>query len=80
MRHEHILLLPAEGTWSHEQHLDDLLRALDGRRELVEPAVGYTLRRDMAAVSLWVKADGKTNAQELANRALVEEMTQLGLV
>ena len=80
MRHEHILLLPAEGTWSHEEHLDDLLRALDGRRELVEPAVGYTLRRDMAAVSLWVRADGETNAQELASRALVEEMTQLGLI
>ena len=70
----------AEGTWSHEEHLDDLLRALDGRCELVEPAVGYTLRRDVAALSLWVKADGKTNAQQFANRALAEEMTQLGLV
>ena len=80
MVNEHILLVQAEGAWSHEEHLDDLLKALDGRRELVEPAVGYTLRRDVAAVSLWVKADEKTNAEELANRALVEEMSQLGLV
>ena len=42
--------------------------------------MGYTLRRDMAAVSLWVRADGETNARELANRALAEEMTQLGLI
>ena len=80
MVNEHIFLIQAEGTWSHEEHLDDLLKALDGRRELVEPAVGYTLRRDVAAVSLWVKAPGKTHAEELANRALVEEMKQLGLV
>ena len=80
MVNEHILLVHAEGRWSHEEHLDDLLKALDGRRELIEPAVGYTLRRDVAAVSLWVKADEKTNAEELANRALVEEMSQLGLV
>jgi hypothetical protein len=71
MVNEHIFLMHPEGAWSHQEHLDDLLKALDGRRELVEPAVGSTLRWDVAAVSVWVKADGKTNAEELANRARV---------
>jgi hypothetical protein len=79
MTNEHTILVHAEGSWSHDEHLDDLLRALDARRELVEPAVGYTVRRRVAAVSLWVEADSETVAWELANRALVEEMAQLGL-
>ena len=80
MTNEHTILVHAEGAWSHDERLDDLLRALDARRELVEPAVGYTVRRDVAAVSLWVEADSEIAAWESANRALVEEMAQLGLV
>ncbi len=80
MTNEHTILVHAEGAWSHDEHLDDLLKALDARRELVEPAVGYTVRRSVAAVSLWVEADSEGAAWETANRALVEEMGQLGLV
>jgi hypothetical protein len=80
MWNEHIVLIHAGGVWSHQEHLDDLLAALDARRELVEPAVGFTVRRGLAAVSLWVKADAKATAREIASRALVEEMGQLGLV
>jgi hypothetical protein len=80
MPNEHIVLIQAEGAWSHEEHLDDLLKALDARRELVEPAVGFTVRRDLAAVSLWVKTDERAMAREMAICALVEEMGQLGLV
>jgi 1,2-phenylacetyl-CoA epoxidase PaaB subunit len=79
MNNEHTILVHAEGAWSHDVHLDDLLKALDARRELVEPAVGYTVRRRVAAVSLWVEADSEVAAWEMANRALVEEMGQLGL-
>jgi hypothetical protein len=80
MTNEHTVLVHAEGAWSHDEHLDELLTALDARRELVEPAVGFTVRRDVAAVSLWVEADGECAAWEKASRALVEEMEQLGLV
>ncbi len=80
MTNEHTILVHAEGAWSHDEHLDDLLKALDARRELTEPAVGYTVRRDVAAVSLWVEAASEPAAWDLANRALVEEMGQLGLV
>jgi hypothetical protein len=76
---EHTILVHAEGAWSHDEHLDDLLKALDARCELVEPAVGYTMRKRVAAVSLWVEADSEAAAWEAANRALVEEMGQLGL-
>ena len=79
MLQEHTILVHAEGAWSHDEHLGDLLQALDARRELVEPAVGFTVRRRVAAVSLWVEADSETAAWETANRALVEEMEQLGL-
>jgi hypothetical protein len=80
MTNEHTILVHAEGAWSHDEHLDDLLRALDAWRELVEPAVGFTVRRDVAAVSLWVEAESEPAAWDLANRALVQEMGQLGLV
>jgi hypothetical protein len=80
MTNEHTILVHAEGAWSHEEHLDDLLEALDERRELVEPAVGFTARQGVVAVSLWVEAGSETAAWEMANRALVEEMGQLGLV
>jgi hypothetical protein len=80
MRNEHTILVHAEGAWSHDEHLDGLLKALDGRRELVEPAVGYTLERELAAVSLWVEAESEPAAWDLANRALLEEMRQLRLV
>jgi hypothetical protein len=80
MRNEHTILVHAEGAWSHDERLENLLKALDGRRELVEPAVGYTLERGVAAVSLWVEAESEPAAWDLANRALVEEMGQLGLV
>jgi hypothetical protein len=79
MANEHTILVHAEGAWSHEDHLDDLLKALDARGELVQPAVGFTVRRRVAAVSLWVKASSEPAAWELANRALVEELEQLGL-
>ena len=80
MRNEHTILVHAEGAWSHEEQLENLLKALNGRRESVEPAVGYTLEREVAAVSLWVEAESEPAAWDLANRALVEEMGQLGLV
>jgi hypothetical protein len=80
MTNEHTILVHAEGAWSHDEHLDDLLEALDARRELVEPAVGFTVGRRVAAVSLWVEAGSETAAWEMGNRALVEEMGQLGLV
>jgi hypothetical protein len=55
-------------------------KARDERRELVEPAVGFTARQGVVAVSLWVEAGSEPAAWEMANRALVEEMGQLGLV
>jgi hypothetical protein len=55
-------------------------KALDARRELTEPAVGYTVRRDVVAVSLWVEAGSEMAAWELVNNTLVEEMGQLGLL
>jgi hypothetical protein len=79
-RNEHTILVHAEGAWSHDEHLDGLLTALDARRELVEPAVGFTVRQGVVAVSLWVEAGSEAAAWDLANRALVEEMGQLGLV
>jgi hypothetical protein len=80
MTSEHAILVHAEGAWSHEEHLDELLKALDARRELIEPAVGFTVRRRVVAVSLWVEAGSETVAWEMGNNALVEEMGQLGLV
>jgi hypothetical protein len=80
MTNEHTILVHAEGAWSHDEHLDELLKALDARRELVEPAVGFTVRRGVAAVSLWVEADSELAAWDLANGVLVAEMGQLGLV
>jgi hypothetical protein len=50
------ILVHAEGAWSHDEHLDDLLKSLDARRELVEPAVGFTVGPRVVAVSLWVEA------------------------
>ena len=59
--------------------MDRLLKALDARRELIEPAVGFSVGPRVAAVSLWVEAAGEPAAWDLANRAVVEEMGQLGL-
>jgi hypothetical protein len=80
MANEHTILVHAEGAWSHDEHLDNLLEALDARPELVEPAVGFTVGPRVVAVSLWVEADGEPAAWDLANRALGEELGQLGLV
>ncbi len=41
--------------------------------------MGFTVRQGVVAVSLWVEAGSETAAWEMANRALVEEMGQLGL-
>ncbi len=79
MPNEHTLRVHVEVAWSHDERLDDLLKALNERCELVEPAVGFTAGQRVVAVSLWVEAGSETAAWEMANRALVEEMGQLGL-
>ncbi len=70
----------AEGAWSRDEHLDDLLKVLDARRELVEPAVGFTVRRRVVAVSLWVEAGSEVPEPLVAVRRRSIELLSTDLV
>lgn len=78
---EHTVTVEVAATaWEEDDHLVDLLVALDARPELLGPAVAGDVHRRIVAVTVTLEAPTAKIARELANRALLEEMLSLGLV
>ena len=63
----------------HER-LGELLAALDGRPEFLWPPVSADVGERVIGVTVMVKARTEKAAQEIATRALLDEMEKLGLI
>jgi hypothetical protein len=66
--------------WDDHGRLGELLVALDARPEFLGPPVGAEVGERVIGVTVMVKARTEKAAQEIATRALLEEMEKLGLV
>jgi hypothetical protein len=76
----HTVTVEAAVGWDDPEHLANLLGALDGCHESLEPAVGTLVRRRVIGVTLTVKAATEKAAQEIATRVFIDQMVKLGLV
>ena len=76
----HTVTVEAAVGWDDPEHLARLLAALGALPESVGPPVGCCVRRRVIGVSLTLRAASQKAAQEIATRALIDEMVKLGLV
>ena len=76
----HTVTVEAAVGWDDPEHLADLLAALDACPESVGPPVGCHVRRRVIGVTLTLRAASEKAAQEIATRAIIDEMLKLGLV
>jgi hypothetical protein len=76
---EHTITVEARAEWQ-DDHLAELLEAMDARPELLGRAVGVNVRQRVIGVTVTVKAKTEKVAQEMATLALIDEMQGLGLV
>ena len=77
---EHTVTVEVAADWDDHERLADLLNALHARPELLGQAVGAGVRQRVIGVTVTVEAKNEEAAQEIATRALLEEMWKLGLV
>jgi hypothetical protein len=77
---EHTITVEARADWGDDDHMVDLLHAMDERSDLLGRAVGAIVRRCVIGVTVTVKAKSEKAAQEVATLALLDEMKELGLV
>jgi hypothetical protein len=77
---EHTITVEARAEWGDDDHMVELLHAMDARPDLFGRAVGATVRRCVIGVTVKVKAKTEKAAQEMATLALLDEMKELGLV
>ena len=66
--------------WDDPVRLTELLAALDARPKSVGLLEGADLGRRVIGVTVMVKARTEKAAQEIATRALLDEMEKLGLI
>ena len=66
--------------WDDHGCLGELLAALDARPEFLWPPVSADVGERVVGVTVMIKARTEKAAQEIATRALIDEMEQLGLV
>ena len=76
---EHTITVEARAEWGEEDHMTDLLHAMDARPDLFGRAVGARVRT-IIGVTVTVRAKTEKVAQEMATIALIDEMKGLGLV
>jgi hypothetical protein len=76
----HTVTVEAAVGWDDPEHLAHLLAALAACPESVGPPVGGHVRRRVIGVTLTLRARTEKAAQEIATRALIDEMVKLGLV
>ena len=76
---EHTITVEARAEWGEEDHMTDLLDAMDARPDLFGRAVGARVRT-IIGVTVTVRAKTEKVAQETATIALIDEMKGLGLV
>lgn len=77
---EHTITVEARAEWGEEDHMPDLLHAMDARADLFGRAVGARGRMSIIGVTVTVRAKTEKVAQEMATIALIDEMKGLGLV
>ena len=77
---EHTITVEARAEWGDDDHMVELLHAMDARSDLFGPAVGATVRKCVIGVTVRVKAKSEKVAQEMVTVALLDEMKGLGLV
>jgi hypothetical protein len=77
---EHTITVEARADWGEDDHMVDLLQAMDARPDLFGRAVGAIVRKCVIAVTVKVKAKTEKAAQEMATVALLDELKDLGLV
>jgi hypothetical protein len=77
---EHTITVEARAEWGDDDHMVDLLHAMDARPDLFGRAVGAKVRMSVIGVTVTVKAKNEKVAQETATIALIDEMKGLGLV
>jgi hypothetical protein len=66
--------------WDDHERLGELLAALDARPEFLWPPVGADVGERVIGVTVMVKARTEKAAQEMATRALLDELEKLGLI
>jgi hypothetical protein len=76
---EHTVTVEVAADWQGDEPLADLLVALDAHHELLGAAVGADVRQRVIAVTVTVRAKTEKVAQEIATRALADELRGLGL-
>ena len=77
---EHTITVEARADWGDDDHMVDLLHAMDARPDLFGRAVGARVRMSVIGVTVTVRAKTEKVAQETATIALIDEMKALGLV
>ena len=77
---EHTITVEARADWGDDDHMVNLLHAMDARPDLFGRAVGAKVRMSVIGVTVTVKAKTEKVAQETATIALIDEMKALGLV
>jgi hypothetical protein len=77
---EHTITVEARADWGDDDHMVDLLHAMDARPDLFGRAVGARVRMSVIGVTVTVRAKNEKVAQETATIALIDEMKALGLV
>ena len=74
------ITVEARADWGDDDHMVDLLHAMDARPDLFGRAVGARVRMSVIGVTVTVRAKNEKVAQETATIALIDEMKALGLV
>ena len=77
---EHTVTVEVAAEWDDHERLADLLEALDARPEFLWPPVGADVGQRVIGVTVTVYAKNEDAAQEIATRALLDEMRALDLV
>jgi hypothetical protein len=77
---EHTITVEARAEWGDDDHMGDLLHAMDARPDIFGRPVGAKVRMSVIGVTVTVKAKTEKVAQETATIALIDEMKGLGLV
>lgn len=77
---EHTITVEARAEWGDDDHMAELLHAMDARPDLFGRAVGAKGRMSVIGVTVTVRAKSEKVAQETATIALIDEMKGLGQV
>ena len=76
----HSATVEAVLDWDDQERLGELLAALHARPEFLWPPVSADVGQRAIGVTVTVRARTEKAAQEIATRALIDEMEKLGLL